>query len=171
MSNKNDESNPTKSKQQLKREAEAAQTFGAELVKLPALQLKSLIDKVGMPDKLGEALLACQTMKAREAHRRQLQYIGRLMRDIDCEPIEQQLAQIKRGGQAANTQFHQIERWRERLLSEGDDTLNELLRLYPDAKAKQLKQLIAAAHRESDQNQSPRSARLLFKYLRELILA
>jgi len=169
MTTDNDDIRTKKSKGQQKREAEAAQALGAELVKLTAGQLKTLVDKLELPDNLREALLACESIKAREAHRRQLQYIGRLMRDIELEPIQQQLEQVKRGGQVATAQLHQIERWRERLLIEGEAAINELLQQHPETDARQVRQLIASALKEAAHNQPPRAARLLFKYLREVI--
>ena len=165
----NDDILPKKSKAQQKREAEAAQALGKELVNLSAAQVKTLVDKLDLPDKLCEALLACQSIKAREAHRRQLQYIGKLMRGIELEPIQQQLAQVKLGGQVATAQLHLIERWRDRLLTEGDAAINELQQSYPNTDAAQVQKLIASAHKESDQKQPPRAARLLFKYLRDLM--
>lgn len=157
------------SKQQQKRDAEAAQALGAELVKLSVAQLNTMIDKLELPDKLREALLACRSIKSHEAHRRQLQYIGKLMRHIDTAPIQQSLMEVKQGGQVAAAQLHQLERWRERLLSEGNSALDELLHAYPKADAAHIQKLIASAHKESAQKQPPRAARLLFKYLRELM--
>lgn len=159
------------SKQQQKRDAEAAQSLGTELVKLPADQLNTLVDKLALPDKLREALLSCRTIKAHEAHRRQLQYIGKLMRGIDAAPIQHLLTEFKRGGQVAAAQLHQIERWRERLLVEGDTAFNELLQDYPKADTAQVQKLIASAHKESAHKQPPRASRLLFKYLRGLMQA
>jgi len=166
---KYDEPIPKKSKSQQKRDAEAAQVLGAELAELTTAQLKLLCGKLDLPDKLNEALLMCGSIKAREARRRQLQYIGKLMRDIDTAPIQQGLAQVKRGGQVETAQLHLIERWRERLLTEGKDAYNELLRRYPHADAAQIQHLIASAAKESVQKQPPRSSRQLFKYLRELM--
>jgi ribosome-associated protein len=163
------ERQPRKSKQQQKREAEAAQVLGTALVELPTNQFTALINKLDLPAKLQEALSVCRTIKAREGRRRQLQYIGKLMRSVDCEPIERSLAEVKRGGQVATAQLHAIERWRERLLNEGDEALQELLRLQPQADAKQLQQLIARAHKEKAEQQPPRAARQLFRYLRELL--
>jgi ribosome-associated protein len=164
-----EELKPRKSKQQQKREAEAVQALGTELVELPAPLFNSLIDKLELPEKLHEALVACRSIKAREARRRQLQYIGKLMRGIDCEPIAQKLAALKQGRQTANAQLHHIERWRERLLTEGDAALNDLLRLHPQADSAQVQRFIASAHKELAEKQPPRAARKLFKYLRELI--
>ena len=168
MISDNDELQP-KSKAQQKRDAEAAQVLGTAVVELPAADFKVLIDKIELPDKLHEALVACRSFKAREARRRQLQYIGKLMRDIDVTPIQQLLAVFKRSGQVATAQLHQIERWRERLLTEGDEAFNDLLRSNPEADAKHVRKLIISAHKELAHKQPPRAARLLFKYLRELM--
>jgi ribosome-associated protein len=165
-----DEEELKPTKQQRKRDAEAAQALGAELVKLSTEQLNTLVDKLDLPDKLHEALLTCRSIKSHEAHRRQLQYVGKLMRGIDLPPIQQQLAEIKRSGQVVAAQLHRIEHWRERLLSEGTTALDELLQQYPNTDAAQVQQLIARAQKESAHKQPPRAARLLFKYLRELIV-
>ena len=157
-----------KSKGEQKREAAAAQALGVELVKLSAAQLKTLLSNIELPDNLREALVACQKIKSHEAHRRQLQYIGKLMRDIEIEPLQKQLAQAKRGGQVETAQLHLIERWRDRLLTEGDMALKELLHDYHMADASHLQQLIATARKEYELKQPPRAARQLFKYLREL---
>lgn len=170
MSDDNEEFRP-KSKQQKKREAEAMQALGTTVVELPAAQFKVFIDKTELPEKLQEALQQCRSIKSREAHRRQLQYIGKLMRDMDPEPIQQILAQLKQSGQVATVQLHKIERWRERLLTEGESAFQELLSLYPELDSKHVQKLITAAHRESTQNQAPRSARMLFRYLRDLLQA
>lgn len=170
MTTDDSELRPRKSKSQQKREAEAAQTLGTELVELPAAQFQAFIDKLELPEDLREALLACRTIKAREGRRRQLQYIGKLMRGIDCEPIEQKLAELKRGGQLAAAHLHHIERWRERLLTEGDGALSELLQLHPRADTGRIRQLVANAHRELLLQQPPRAARKLFKYLRQLLV-
>ncbi|MGD8926793.1 MAG: ribosome biogenesis factor YjgA [Thioalkalispiraceae bacterium] len=164
-----DELIPKKSKAQQKRDAEAAQALGAELVKLTVTQLDTLFDKLELPDALHEALLLCRSIKAREGHRRQLQYIGKLMRDIDPVPIQQLLAQFKRGGQVATAQLHLIEGWRDRLLSDEEGVLDELVQQYPETDASQVRKLIASARKESVHNQPPRAARLLFKYLRALL--
>lgn len=158
-----------KSKQQQKREAEAAQELGKAMVELPMAQFKVVIDKIALPERLHDALLQCRSIKSREARRRQLQYIGKLMRDIEPEPIQQLLAQLKRSGQVATTQLHRLETWRERLLTEGEEAFQELLSLHPQADAKHIRQLIATAQREAAHKQAPRAARTLFRYLRDLM--
>jgi len=170
MTTDNDDLISKKSKAQLKREAEAAQALGKELIELSATEINSLVDKLELPERLREALLASGSIKAREARRRQLQFIGKLMRDIELEPVQQMLAGFKRGGQVETAQLHTIERWRERLLSEGNEAFTELKRMHPEVDGQHVQKLITQAHKESAQKQPPRAARLLFKYLRELLV-
>lgn len=158
-----------KSKQQQKREAEAVQELGRRIVELPPAQYKQVLERLALPEKLTDAMEQCRGMKAREARRRQLQFIGKLMRDIDPEPVQRILDQFKQGGQVARAQLHELETWRERLLTQGDTALQELVEQHPDADLKQLRQLIATAQHESAHKQTPRAARLLFRYLRDLI--
>lgn len=169
MTSDDEELKPQKSKNQQKREAEAAQALGTELVDLPASQFKALIEKLELPEKLHEALAACRSIKAREGRRRQLQFIGKLMRTIETAPIEQKLAELKRGGQIETAQLHHVERWRERLLTEGDEAVSELIQRYPQIDTTQVRQLIANARKETSLQKPPRSARKLFKYLREML--
>jgi len=158
-----------KSKTQQKRDAEAAQVLGAKLIELSESQINEMTDKLELPDKLHEALLTCRTMKAREARRRQLQYIGKLMRDIELEPIQKILAEYKQGRSAETVQLHKIEHWRDHLLKEGESALKELLQHNHEIDANHVRKLIASAHRESLHKQPPRAARLLFKYLRDFL--
>jgi len=164
-----DEREP-KSKAQLKREAEAAQVLGMKLIELSVSQINELSEKTDMSDKLHEALLACQNIKAREARRRQLQFIGKLMRDMELAPVEKLLNEFKRGGQVATAQLHKTERWRDRLLNEGETAFKELLQTWPQVDANHVRKLIASVHRQAAHKQPPASARLLFKYLRELMI-
>jgi len=91
MFSENEELEP-KSKQQQKREAEAVQALGTAIVKLPATHFNALVAKLVLPDQLCNALTECRAIKAHEGRRRQLQYIGKLMRGIDAGPIQQVLA-------------------------------------------------------------------------------
>jgi len=162
---------PRKSKGQLKREAEAAQALGKTLVELSESDFKRLLKHLDLPDDLRNALSDCRQITSHGAHRRQLQYIGKLMRAIDCAPIEQALAAIRSSGQVATARLHEIERWRERLLSEGDSALTELVERHPQIDTTQVRQLVVNANRESANQQAPRAARKLFKYLRQALEA
>lgn len=153
------------SKSQRKREMHALQDIGEELVELAAAQL----DKLPLPDKLRDAIDQCQQIRAHEARRRQLQFIGRLLRDVDAEPLQVALEQLRQHAKLATQQHHQLERWRDRLIAEGDSALNELLQLHPTADRQQLRQLIRTAQKEAEQNKPPAAARELFRSLRDLL--
>jgi ribosome-associated protein len=152
-----------KSKSQLKREAEALQEIGEQLIAMSAHELDSL----PLPDGLASAIEAARQMK-KGALKRQRQYIGKLMRELDPEPIIQALEAQKTQALEQNRNFHKLETWRDRLLSEGDAALNELLDDYPRADRQKLRQLMRQAKKESEQGKPPKSARNLFRYLREL---
>lgn len=154
-----------KSKSQLKRDMTALQELGEALVKLPASQLNT----VPMPENLLNAVMAARTITERGAHKRQLQYIGKVMRKIDATPIQAALDALHNHGQHAAVHFHRLERWRDQLLSEGDTAVSAFLSEYPAADSQHLRQLIRNTERESKAGKPPSSARTLFRYLREII--
>lgn len=152
------------SRSQLKREANALQSLGEELVKLPAAKLA----KIPLPENLSDAIHEARNMKSRGAHKRQLQYIGKVMRHIDAEPIRKALDTLKDSSRQASAQLHKLEGWRDRLIEEGDSALSELLEEQPQADRQHLRQLVRNARDERLKNKPPRSARELFRSLREL---
>jgi len=154
-----------KSKSQLKREMLALQNLGEELVKLP----KEQFEKITLPEELHDAIVAARNIRQHGAHKRQLQYIGKLMRDLDPEPVQDQLETIKgQSAQAVHT-LHTVENWRDRLLKDGDPILEELVDLYPQTDRQHIRQLLRNAHKEIKANKAPKSTRTLFRYLREII--
>jgi ribosome-associated protein len=156
------------SKSQLKREAESVQQMGKSLVELPAARYAAVMAKLDLPEALHEAIAACRAINARGGRKRQLQYIGKLMRGIDAEPVRSALAALEGRDRTETAQLHRLERWRERLIAEGDGALAELLDEYPAADRQRLRQLTAKARKERDAGQSPAAARALFRALREL---
>lgn len=152
------------SKTRLKKQMLALQDLGAALVALNEEQLVSL----ALPDRLHEAVLAAKRVTSFEARRRQLQYIGKLMRTVDPEPIRARLDEWKASSREQAARLHHLERWRERLLAD-EAALAELLSAYPHADTQQLRALVRNAQRERDANQPPRSYRALFQLLRELL--
>lgn len=153
------------SKSQRKRDMQQLQALGEQLTQLSASQLQ----KLTLPEELLNAIIEAQQIKARGAHKRQLQYIGRLMRDIDPQPIRQQLDELQMHSAAASRHFHQLEQWRERLLAEGDEAVSQLVQEYPETDIQHLRQLLRTAHKEKLANKEPRAAREIFRYLRELM--
>ena len=154
-----------KSKSQLKREVNALQDMGAAIVKLGAKDLA----KIPLPDKLADAINEARRLNSHGALRRQMQYIGRLMRNIDPEPIQQALDAIRLCGQQSSARFHAVEQWRDRLISEGQPALNEFIGLNPQADRQQLRQLMLNATKEAAQEKPPKSSRNLFRLLKEIL--
>lgn len=160
-----DEDEELKSKSQVKREMEALQKLGEELLALaPASRAK-----VPMDDELKDALLLADKLSSkREALRRHIQFIGRLMRSRDIEPIEQALALIRNTNQAATRKFHLVEQWRDRLLAE-KDAVTAFVAEYPEVDVQQLRQLIRQAQKEQQKQQPPKAFRELFQLIRPYI--
>lgn len=142
----------------------ALQDLGTELVALSSDALKQM----DLPDELLTALLDAKRFKQHGAHRRQLQYIGRLMRDLDTAPIAGRLARLKGESSAAKAEFHALERWRTRLL-EDDQALALWLNDHPGSDAQQLRQLIRNARKEAAESKPPKSSRQLFRLLRDAL--
>ena len=157
------------SKSQLKREAEAVQQLGKELVELPAARFAAMMAKLDLPEDLREALVTCRAIHARGGRKRQLQYIGKLMRAIDTSTIRQALEGLAGKDRAEAAVLHRLERWRERLIAEGDAALAQLLDECPMAERQSLRQLVMKARKERDADQPPVAARALFRALRELM--
>jgi len=152
------------SKTQRKKEMSALQGLGAELVDLNADQLAAMT----LPETLRDAIAAAQRITKFEARRRQLQYIGKLMRTVDSEPIREQLDAWKAASRRHTSWLRDVERWRERLLDE-ENALHELVSSYPAADTQRLRVLIRNALRERIENRPPRSYRALFQALRAVL--
>ena len=149
------------SKTKLKQQMHRLQALGAELVELSAEQ----IAKMHLPAALLAAVREAQRITSHEGRRRQVQYIGRLMRQLDAEPIREQLA-VSRGSSRANTvRQHALERWRVRLLAD-DDALTDYAREQPGADLQGLRALIRNARKEALESRPPRAYRELFRALR-----
>jgi ribosome-associated protein len=151
------------SKSALKRQMTALQDLGVELVALSAERLK----KIEMPDTLRDAIRDAQRFTKHEAKRRQMQYIGKIMRGVETAPLQAAIDEIKGVSAAANIRQHQLERLRNRLL-EDDAVFGEIAHDYPDADLQHLRQLRRNALKEIEQNKPPRAYRELFRELREL---
>ncbi len=150
------------SKSQRKRKMTALQDMGAELVKLSRARL----EKFDLPDNLLSAILEAQRLTSHGAIRRQMQFIGKVMRDVDIEPIAEHLAAVRGESAAAKAEFHALERWRTRLI-ENDQALTEWLSQHPDCDAQQIRQLIRNARKEESEGKPPKSSRALFRLLRD----
>ncbi|GAA0560921.1 MULTISPECIES: ribosome biogenesis factor YjgA [Rheinheimera] len=155
-----------KSKSQIKREMHELQKLGEELVALSAAARA----KIPLDDELQDALqLADKLGNKREALRRHIQFIGRLMRTRDLEPIEQALALLRNTNQAATRQFHKVENWRDKLITDSD-AVTEFIAAYPEVDVQQLRQLIRNAKKEQEKQQPPKYYRELFQLIKPLII-
>lgn len=153
------------SKSQRKRDSAALQDLGAELVNMP----KSKLAAIPLDEDLREAIALAQSIKAHGGRKRQILYIGKLLRGIDATPIREAIAKLDQTDAASVAHLHRLERWRERLLAEGNDALTQLLGEFPAADSQRLRQLIRNAQQEQAASKPPKSSRELFRYLRELL--
>ena len=152
------------SKSQRKREAERLQKIGRRLTNLKTEQLEAL----GLPSRLLACTADYQRFPSREAKRRQLQYIGKVMRDLDTEAIEGQLATMDGESAQARYQFNQLEQWRDDLIND-PDALTLFISAYPEVDVQHLRQLIKKIHATTDTEQRKTNARNLFRYLRDTL--
>jgi ribosome-associated protein len=150
------------SKSQRKRDVEALQSLGRQLAELSRDQLK----KMDLPEDLRDAVLEYKRLTSHGALRRQMQFIGKVMREVDAEPVVEQLAALRGESNVAKAEFHALERWRERLLAD-DEAVTQWLAEHPDGDGQRLRQLIRNARREAEQGKPPKSSRELFRLLRD----
>jgi ribosome-associated protein len=155
---------PPVSKTQRKKEMHELQSLGVDLVALAESQIADL----AIPDKLRDALLAAKRIKSHEAKRRQLQYIGRLMRDVDPAPIRAQLDALVGHSAQEAARHRRLEAVREKLLAD-DAALTAYVADHPGADLQALRTLIRNARREQkEEGRPPRAFRELFRLLKAL---
>jgi len=152
---------PSKTKQ--KQAMHELQDLGAELVELSVGQLK----KIKLPENIYEAVRECQKITAHGARRRQVQYLGKLMRSVDDEPIRAGLALLRGESSAEVARLHRLERLRSRLLAD-EAVLSEILATWPTADLQYLRQLRRNALKEQENNKPPKNFRAIFQVLQEL---
>jgi ribosome-associated protein len=148
----------------------ALQDLGEALTKLDPRRLAVLAEETSLPERLVEAIRAAQSITAWGARKRQLQFVGRLMRDVDPEPIERRLDLWAHGHAADTTRQHALEAWRERLIAE-PAALDELSTQHPRLDRPRFRALIARARDERAGGQPPHAFRELFRELKALDLA
>ena len=157
-----DENRPSKT--QRKKAVHELQGLGEELVELSEERLAA----VEMPERLRDAVMAARRITAHEARRRQMQYIGKLMRKVDAEPIRTAIDAARSQSVGRTAAHKRIEAWRERLLA-NDAALMELLRAFPQADIRRLGELIRGTVHEREAHQPPLNYRELYQALRALI--
>ena len=152
------------SKSQLKRDAHALQKLGTELLDLPESEWSQL----NLPQDLVAALREAKRLRSHGARKRQLQYIGKLMRNFDPLPIQQHFERLRLKTRQRARRHHEVEQWRTRLVDEGDPALEAFMDQYTQADRQHLRQLIRQARKEQTENKPPKASRALFRYIRDL---
>lgn len=144
-----------------KKAAEKLQKIGEELVRLDDAQL----DELNLPPELRDAVSETRAIKSHGAYRRQLQYIGRLMRNCDSQIIQQELEKLAAGNDARNRRLKIVAHWRDELVRGNPDGLDRLLADHPDFDRPHLELLVNCARGASTRMNAKAAARRLFRYL------
>ena len=150
------------SKSARKREADRLLLLGRRLTELRHEHL----DTLELPDALLQALLDYQRFPSHGAKKRQLQFIGKIMRSIDVEAIEAALAKMDGESAEARYQFKQLEQWRDLLISD-ENALTTFIEAFPNVDRQQLRQLIKKANDARNETQQKTHARALFRFIRD----
>jgi|SRR5690554_5052842 len=151
-------------KTQIKREIAEIQDMATRLIGLT----DGALEKMPIDDELTAAIMLARRIRnTREGYRRQLQLVTKLLRQSDYTAVQRELDGLQRSGDAENAKFHALERWRERILAEGDDGVQAFLDEYPETDRQKLRQLVRKAKKEQAEEKPPAAYRALFKYLRE----
>lgn len=157
---------PSKTKK--KQEMHELQALGEALVDLPKDALKRTLAKLDLSETLTDAIWAAHKMtKQNEAKRRQIQYVGKLMRNIEPAPIREALDALKGASASENAKMHRIEKTRTQLI-EDEKTLTKIGDAFPGADLGQLRQLRRNAIKEAEGNKPPKSFRQIYQVLKQL---
>ncbi|MDN2482163.1 ribosome biogenesis factor YjgA [Vibrio agarivorans] len=151
------------SKTELKRDMEELQKLGEELVNLKP----SVLEKFPLSDDLRDAIKDAQRFN-KEARRRQIQYIGKIMRNEDPEPLQAALDKVRNKHSQATAELHKLELLRDRVVEEGDSAIADVLELFPSADRQRLRQLSRQAAKEKKAGKPAKAFREIFQVLKEL---
>ncbi|MEP7181575.1 MAG: ribosome biogenesis factor YjgA [Betaproteobacteria bacterium] len=155
------------SKTQRKAEMHSLRDLGEELVALEPARLAELAADAALPDRLVDAVVEARKITAWGGRKRQLQFVGKLMREIDPEPVRRRLAAWAQGHSMDAARQHALERWRDRLLAE-PDALDALVAAHPRLDRPRFRALIAKAQDERTREAPPHAYRELFRALKAL---
>ncbi len=151
-------------KTQIKKDMAVLFALSEEMSELSLAQVKYL----ELPDVIHKAVVEVSGMPHKSARKRLLKFITGQLHKIDIEPILEKLARMKNKSAHAVREHHIVERWRDRLISGDNDVLTEFLNEQPDADRQQLRQLLRNIKKEAEFSKPPKSARLLYRYLKAL---
>lgn len=162
MTDRDDEEGISKS--QRKRDLAELRDLGIKLLDFSEESLRAL----ALPERLLEAVLEGKRITSHVARKRQLHYIGKLMKGYDPTPVREAIAAREHQHDTSTRTFHELEGLRERLISEGDDALPAVLAQFPRTDRAHLRKLVRQARQEQSTGQPAGAGRALFRYLREL---
>jgi ribosome-associated protein len=151
------------SRSQLKRDATERQKLGQRLAELGEETLR----KADMPDDLRDELLFYKSLTKNEARRRQMQLIGKMMRDIDLGDIREFIGGLDEAHRIGTRAFHAVEHLRDRLVDGDDSAVDEVYERYPEIDGQHFRQLVRNARNEKAKGKAPKASRALFRMLRE----
>lgn len=153
------------SKSARKRQMLSLQAMGESLLELNEKQLAAMpIDD----ERLLSAIAESRRIHSHSARKRHLQYIGKLMREIDPVPIEKALLELRHARQRSASAFHELEQLRADILAGGVNAVELAMARFPVADRQLLRQLVLQHQRESAREQAAAASRKLFRYLKEL---
>lgn len=162
LENETDPGVEAPSKSQLKRDAHALLDMGKEIVGLGETELAT----IPLDSTLRDAITHARKITSNSARKRQLHYIGKLLRKADPDPIRQALEDLRRSANEETRTFHLLESWRDKLIDNERDGMTEFFAEYPNADRQKLRQLLRNVRTEREKNKPPKAYRELFKWLR-----
>ncbi|MDD1782217.1 ribosome-associated protein [Enterovibrio sp. ZSDZ35] len=151
------------SRSEMKRDMEALQKLGEELVALKP----GVLAKFPLDESLHDAIIDAQRFE-KEARRRQLQLIGKMMRSRDPEPIQAALDLLNNKHSQQSIELKKIEKMRDRVVADGDKAINDVVAAHPSADRQKLRQLARQAKKELESNKPPKASREIFQILKAL---
>ena len=156
---------PPPTKGELKRQAQTLQALGEQLIEAP----EELVAGLDLPEKLRDAIELARRITSHGALVRQKLFVGKLMRGVDPDPIRAALASVAETARLATMRFKRAERWRNRLVQEGESALAEFIAEFPGADHAALSRLVAAAAAEHAAGKATGAGRELFRWVREVL--
>ncbi len=158
------------SKTQLKQESHELQKLGSALAELPDERLAA----IDMGETLRDAIVELKRTKSHEGRRRQLQFVGKLMRSADADALREAVAEATIGSAQQALVLHEAERWRAELIA-NDEAMQRWISAHPETDTQQLRSLVRAARRDAaglpPEARQPKSFRELFQFIRPFIQA
>lgn len=160
-----DEQEERPSKSQLKREMHALQALGETLIAMKPAERA----RFPLSDDMLRAIEETSRIRSHEGRRRHMQYVGKLIRKEDLTAIQGVFDAIEQEKEQRDHAFHRLEKWRDRMVDEGDEGVDLFMADYPNADRQALRQLVRNARKEREQGKPPTSSRKLFKHLRDTL--